>query len=165
MVGPAKGAQSGVLFRNAEALERLQSVRAIVLDKTGTLTEGKPRVTDFVVAAGTDRPLTLAQIAAAERGSEHPLGEAIVRYARDDLALALPEAERFESVAGAGVTADVAGTRVSVGRSEFVHAEEPPPQELLNAADRFAQDGKTAVFAAIDGRVVATLAIADSLKP
>ena len=108
MVGTGKGAEAGVLFRNAEALERLGSVRAIVLDKTGTLTEGKPRVTDVVRAAGApgeDELLTL--VAAAERGSEHPLADAIVREATATRALDVPVADDFIATAGGGVAATV----------------------------------------------------------
>ena len=161
MVGTGKGAENGVLFRNAESLERLQKVRTIVLDKTGTLTEGRPRVTDIVRADGTlcESDL-LALVAAAERGSEHPLGEAIVRHA-GDAGLEIHEAAAFEAVAGQGVRATVEGHDIVVGRPGFVG---PADAFLEAAAERAAADGRTPVFVAIDGRPAAVIAIADTLK-
>ena len=162
MVGTGKGAENGVLFRNAEALERLHKVRTVVLDKTGTLTQGRPRVTDVILAEGApaeDEVLRL--VASVERGSEHPLGEAIVRHARDERGLALPDASGFESVAGQGVRAAVGGSVVAVGRSAFVG---PDATTLRPAAERLAAAGKTPVFVAIDGRIAAVIAIADTLK-
>ncbi len=165
MVGTGKGAENGVLFRNAEALERLHKVRAVVLDKTGTLTEGKPRVTDIVRADGApDEEDLLALIAAAERGSEHPLGEAIVRFARDERGLTPAEASAFESVAGQGIAATVGARQVLVGRPAFLAGHGIDTAELSGAADELAAAGKTPVFAAIDGRAAGVLAIADTLK-
>jgi len=165
MVGTGKGAEAGVLFRNAEALERLGSVRAIVIDKTGTLTEGKPRVTDIVRAA--DAPAeerVLALVAAAERGSEHPLADAIVRDAVEGRGLSLPEATAFEATAGGGVEATVDGTTVRVGRPGFLQAAGIEIGALKDEADRLAADGKTPVFVALEGRATAVVAIADTLK-
>jgi Cu+-exporting ATPase len=165
MVGTGKGAEAGILFRNAEALERLGSVKAVVLDKTGTLTEGKPRVTDFVRAAdapGEDELLAL--IAAAERGSEHPLADAIVREAAETRGLTLADAGDFLATAGGGVAATVQGRRVLVGRPGYLEAEGVDVSSLLASADALAADGKTPVFAAIDGRVAAVIAIADTVK-
>ncbi|HJW22619.1 MAG TPA: heavy metal translocating P-type ATPase [Candidatus Limnocylindrales bacterium] len=165
MVGTGKGAEHGVLFRNADALERLQKVRAVVLDKTGTLTEGKPRVTDVIPGPGAPAIEELVRLAAiTERGSEHPLGEAIVRHARDDLGLALDDAASFEAVAGEGVSANVGGREVVVGRADFVHARGADPATLLAAADDLATAGKTPVFLAVDRQAVAVIAIADTLK-
>ncbi|HXI45127.1 MAG TPA: heavy metal translocating P-type ATPase, partial [Candidatus Acidoferrales bacterium] len=165
MVGTGKGAEAGILFRNAEALERLGSVKAVVLDKTGTLTEGKPRVTDVVLAAGAPpESELLALVAAAERASEHPLADAIVRDAIESRRLVLPDATTFESVAGGGVAAIVAGRRVLVGRPGFLEAEGVDVAGLLHAADALAADGKTPVFAAFDGQLAAVIAIADTLK-
>jgi Cu+-exporting ATPase len=165
MVGTGKGAENGVLFRSAEALERLGSVKAVVLDKTGTLTEGKPRVTDIVRAEGAPpEDDLLALVAAAERGSEHPLADAIVREAADTRHLVLGEAGDFLSTAGGGVAATVAGHRVLVGRPGFLTDEGIDVSGLVDAADRLAADGRTPVFAAIDGRAAAVIAIADTLK-
>ena len=161
MVGTGKGAENGILFRNAEALERLHKVRTVVLDKTGTLTEGKPRVTDIVRVAGApeEREL-LALVAAAERGSEHPLGEAIVRHARES-GIEIPEATAFEAIAGQGVRATVEGHEIVVGRPELVGPGDPL---LVEAAGRAASGGRTPVHVAIDGRPAAVVAIADTLK-
>ncbi|MEZ0239869.1 MAG: heavy metal translocating P-type ATPase [Chloroflexota bacterium] len=165
MVGTGKGAENGVLFRNAEALERLHNVRAIVLDKTGTLTEGKPRVTDVVPLVGAlaeDEVLRLS--AAAERGSEHPLGEAIVDHARSGRKLEIPDASGFEAIAGQGVAADVGERRVVVGRPAFLEAQGIDPSALRASAEELAAAGKTPVYVAIDGRLAAVIAIADTLK-
>jgi len=165
MVGTGKGAEAGVLFRNAEALEHLGSVKVVVLDKTGTLTEGKPRVTDIV--RGADAPADddlLALIAAAERASEHPLADAIVREATEARSLSLPTASDFLATAGGGIAATVSGRRVLVGRPGFLEAEGIDVSSLVAAADELAADGKTPVFAAIDGRPAAVIAIADTLK-
>ena len=165
MVGTGKGAENGVLFRNAEALERLHKVRAVVLDKTGTLTEGKPRVTDIVRtpgAPGEDEIVRLAAI--AERGSEHPLGEAIVRFARDERSLAQADSTTFEAVSGQGIAATVENRAVLVGRPGFLASRGVDPGELQPAAEELAASGKTPVFVAIDGRAAAVIAIADTLK-
>jgi Cu+-exporting ATPase len=166
MVGTGKGAESGVLFRNAEALERLGSVRTIVLDKTGTLTEGRPRVTDVALADSTsDAGAILQLVAAAERGSEHPIAEAIVRDAIEARGLAVPQATAFESIAGDGVVATVEGSQVVVGRPAFLATSGVDVAAISSAVDGFAADGKTPVVVAIDGRVAATIAVADTLKP
>ncbi|MFN8520955.1 MAG: heavy metal translocating P-type ATPase [Chloroflexota bacterium] len=165
MVGTGKGAENGVLFRNAEALERLHHVRAVVLDKTGTLTEGRPRVTDVVRAPDApDEQALLRLIAGAERGSEHPLGEAIVRYAREDRSLEPPLATACEAVSGQGITATVDGHGVLVGRPAFLDDRGVETGSLRSVADELAAAGKTPVFVAIDDRVAAVVAIADTLK-
>jgi len=165
MVGTGKGAEQGVLFRNAEALERLHQVKVVVLDKTGTLTEGRPRVTDVVLAGDawtTEAIVALA--AAAERGSEHPLGEAIVRDARER-GLDLPNATEFASASGQGVEATVSGQRVAIGRAGHLEALGINPSPLEAAAGELAGAGKTPVYVAIGGNLAAVIAIADTLKP
>ncbi|HEY3336321.1 MAG TPA: heavy metal translocating P-type ATPase, partial [Candidatus Limnocylindrales bacterium] len=165
MVGTGKGAENGILFRNAEALERLGSVKAVVLDKTGTLTEGKPRVTDVVRAEGAfGEDDILALVAAAERGSEHPLADAIVREVTETRQLDLADAADFLSIAGGGVSAMVGGHAVLVGRPGFLESLGVDVASLVGAADALAADGKTPVFAAIDGKAAAVIAIADTLK-
>jgi len=165
MVGTGKGAENGVLFRNAEALERLHKVRAVVLDKTGTLTEGKPRVTDIVRTEGAPgEEDVLRLVAAAERGSEHPLGEAIVRFARDERGLALAEASAFEAVSGEGIVATIDGREVVVGRPAFLEGRGVDVSALRGAAEELAAAGKTPVFVALDGAPAAVVAIADTLK-
>jgi Cu+-exporting ATPase len=193
MVAAGKGAGAGLLFRDAEALERLGSVRTIVLDKTGTLTEGRPRVTDVIRADGApDEAELLALAAAVERGSEHPLAAAIIGEVRAR-GLSVPHATAFRAVAGQGVRATVEGREVSVGRAAFVAASEGDEgsghddgavrndgadhdeagageQTSVSAATgvdaaSLAADGKSVVFLGIDGRLVALLGIADALKP
>jgi len=165
MVGTGKGAENGVLFRSAEALERLGQVKAVVLDKTGTLTEGKPRVTDIVLAdASLTEDALLALVAAVERGSEHPLADAIVREAAETRGLDVAPVEDFRSVAGGGVRGSVSGRAVAVGRPGFLESLGVDVSGLMPAADALAADGKTPVFAAVDGRAAAVVAIADTLK-
>ncbi len=166
MVGTGKGAENGVLFRNAEALERLGSVRSIVLDKTGTLTEGKPRVTDIVRAIGAPaEDALLALVAAAERPSEHPLADAIVREAVESRRLSVPEAVEFASTPGGGIEATVGSSRIIVGRPGFLEGLGIDVSGLVESADALAADGKTPVFVAIGGSAIAVVAIADTLKP
>ena len=165
MVGTGKGAENGVLFRNAEALELLHSVSAIVLDKTGTLTEGKPRVTDVVRLDGAPAEDELLRlVAAAERGSEHPLGGAIVRFARDDRGLDLPAVESFESASGRGIAAIVSGRSILVGTAAFLAAHGADPVALSRSSSKVATDGRTPVHVAIDGVAIAVIGIADTLK-
>jgi P-type Cu+ transporter len=165
MVGTGKGAENGILFRNAEALERLHNVRAVVLDKTGTLTEGKPRVTDVIRAPGApDEGEILRLAASAERGSEHPLGEAVVRFAREEKEIELAEADAFEAVSGQGIAATVDRRDLLVGRPAFLESRGVDPRPLGDAAAELAGAGKTPVFVALEGRLVAVIAIADTLK-
>ncbi len=164
MVGTGKGAENGVLFRNAEALERLHRVRVVVFDKTGTLTEGKPRVTDLVLFPGAPPESELLRlVAAAERRSEHPLAAALVSEAKSR-GLVILEPERFEAVAGEGVEASVDGRRVVVGRPAFLAEREIPSGELASAGERLASAGRTPVYVAIDGQPAAVIGIADRLK-
>ncbi len=166
MVGTGKGAENGVLFRDAEALERLHKVRAVVLDKTGTLTEGKPRVTDIVPAADAPTEMELLRlVASAERGSEHPLGEAVVRHAREERSLELAAATGFESVAGAGIRATVDGRTVLVGRPGYLEAEGVDVAGVRDTGDALASAGRTPVYVAVDGRAAGVIGIADTLKP
>ena len=140
-------------------------MKAVVLDKTGTLTEGRPRVTDIVRAEGAPaEEEILALVAAAERGSEHPLADAIVREAAETRQLTLADATEFLSVAGGGVSATVAGHAVLVGRPGFLESAGVDVSSLVASADTLAADGRTPVFAALDGRAAAVIAIADTLK-
>ncbi|HEX2626088.1 MAG TPA: heavy metal translocating P-type ATPase [Candidatus Limnocylindrales bacterium] len=167
MVGTGKGAEAGILFRDADALERLGKVREIVLDKTGTLTEGRPRVTDVLPAAtwshGPDALIAL--VAAAERGSEHPLAEAIVREALEARGLIVPGAQGFEATPGGGVATTVERRRLLVGRAGFLQAAGVGTGDLEERADELAARGRTPVFVAIDGAPAGVLGIADTLKP
>jgi Cu+-exporting ATPase len=164
MVGTGKGAEHGVLIKSAQALELLHRVRAVVLDKTGTLTVGRPRVTDVIPAPGEAVEDVLALAAAAEQGSEHPLGEAIVAAAKER-GLGLPPAEGFRAVPGHGIEARVGARRVLLGTARFLSAEGAAPGALAAEAERLAEEGKTAVYLALDGRAAGVIAVADVAKP
>jgi P-type Cu+ transporter len=164
MVGVGRGAQAGVLVKNAEALERLGKVNWLVVDKTGTLTEGKPRLTDVVPVAEFDEALLLQLAASLERSSEHPLAAAIVRGAAEKK-LALQEVTAFRSVTGGGVAGKVDGKNVLVGKLKFLEAENVRLNPDLPAhAAALQADGKTVLFAAVNGTSVGLLAVADPLK-
>jgi Cu+-exporting ATPase len=171
MVGTGKAAEHGILFRNAEALERLHQVKVVVLDKTGTLTEGRPRVTDIVRAPAAPTAVgalaeadILALAAAAERGSEHPLGEAIVRYATEERGLSLSNTTDFASVSGQGISARVGERKILVGRAGYLGDQGIDASPLNAAAQDLAAAGKTPVYVAVDGSLAAVIAIADTLK-
>jgi len=162
MVGTGKGAESGVLIRGAEALETGHKVQAAVMDKTGTITEGKPRVTDVLAGDGqADEVLRLA--ASAERGSEHPLGEAIVNAAKER-GLALAEAKDFVAVPGLGVQAQVEGRQVLLGNLSLMQQRSAKLNGLETTADEMLAQGKTAMFVAADGQVLGVIAVADTVK-
>jgi Cu+-exporting ATPase len=163
MVGVGRGAQSGVLIKNAEALERFEKVDTLVIDKTGTLTEGKPRVTAVRPAQGMAEDDLLALAASLERGSEHPLAIAIVEAALERN-LALKEASGFDSPVGKGVTGRVDGKDMVIGNRRFL-AELGVDATAMDAeAERLREDGATAIFVAIDGQISGILAIADPIK-
>ena len=163
MVGTGKGAQNGVLIRDGESLETAHKLTTIVLDKTGTVTEGRPTVTDVVtVDSFTDDEL-LRLVASAEQNSEHPLGEAIVRYAHDRH-LALSEAQDFQAAAGNGVKAVVSEHEVAVGNERWLQEQAAALDGLSGIGQRLAAQGKTPVYAAIDGRSAGVIAIADTVK-
>ncbi len=195
MVGMGKGAENGILFRSSEALERAQQMKAIVLDKTGTITNGRPAVTDVIVAsqepvlqpvlAGTaaasapviappggsnghgpatwDTQSLLRLAASAEHGSEHPLGQAIVRAA-EAAHLSLAATERFESVTGLGVRAVIAGQVVQVGNTRWFNQEGIDVRGLLAAVETLQAQGKTAMLVAVDGAAAGVIAVADTVK-
>jgi len=164
MVGVGRGARSGVLIKNAEALERMEKVDTLVIDKTGTLTEGRPSVTRIVRAGSEwtdDEVLRLA--AAVERSSEHPLARAVV-VAAADRKIAVPESADFDAPAGRGVVGTVEDHRVLVGTAELLTDNRIDPQALAEDAQELRSDGATVVFVAVDGRLAAVLAIADPIK-
>ncbi len=163
MVGTGKGAENGVLIRSAGALETAQAVTTVVIDKTGTLTEGSPVVTD-IVAIGLTEDELLALAASAERGSEHPLGEAIVRAA-EDRHLSTTAPSSFEAVPGSGIVAQVDGRSVVVGNWEFVKNRTDQSDPTDRSDVNFANEGKTTVFIAVDGKPAGIIAVADTLKP
>ncbi len=162
MVGVGRGAQAGVLIRNAEALERMEKVDTIVVDKTGTLTEGRPSVVK-VHALGIDETELLGLAAAVERLSQHPLGEAIVRAA-EDRGLTLAPASSFAAPTGKGVSADVAGRAVVIGNGRIMADLGVDPAPLTDASDVARRDGASAVYVAVDRRLAGFIAVADPIK-
>jgi len=163
MVGVGKGAENGVLIRSGEALETAHKLTTIVLDKTGTITRGEPSVTDVVAGELPERDV-LRLAASVERGSEHPLGEAILRGARErELPLETPLA--FEALPGRGVEATVGSVRVVLGNRRLMDERGYALGTLAEAAERLADDGKTPMFVAADGRLAGIIAVADTVKP
>jgi Cu+-exporting ATPase len=165
MVGTGRGAEQGVLIKGGEALERAHKMQTIVLDKTGTITCGEPALTDLVSQGHIDERELLRLAASAERGSEHPLGEAIVRAAQErGLALAAPAG--FNAVAGHGVEATVAEKRILLGNAALMHERSVAlDQAAQDQAAALASTGKTPMFVGVDGRMAGVLAVADPIKP
>ena len=162
-VAMGQGALNGILFRNAEAVEKLREVDTLVVDKTGTLTLGRPQLVDFALEPGLGEQEALALIASLERASEHPLAQAIVKGA-EERGIALQPVESFESVTGQGVQGTIAGRKVAVGSRRFMEGFGGVPQALGERADALRAQGKTALYAAVDGRVAAVIAVADPIK-
>ena len=163
MVGVGRGAQAGVLVKNAEALERLENVDTLVIDKTGTLTEGKPRVVAIIPADGVSEADVLRFAASVELASEHPLGAAIVEAATERN-IALGKVEDFDSSPGKGVTGNVEGRKVVLGNAKILTELGVGTAALEADADRLRRDGATAIFLAIDGKGAGIFAIADPIK-
>jgi P-type Cu+ transporter len=163
MVGTGKGAESGILIRGGEALEGAHKLDTLVLDKTGTLTRGTPELTDVVVENGIREEELLRLVASAERASEHPLGEAIVRGTKDR-GLRLAEAEEFEAVSGGGIRALIEGHGVLVGSRRFLSESGVSGDGLLPKAEELAQEGKTPIFVAVDGKPAGLVAVADVVR-
>lgn len=165
MVGVGRGAQEGVLVKNAEALERLEKVDTLVVDKTGTLTEGRPKLVDVLPSGGFDANELLRLAASLEQNSEHPLAAAIVQGAKDQRPN-LAAAKDFRSVTAGGVAGNIAGRAVIVGKPDFLRNEKVGGLELLEAsAVKLQEEGKTAMFVAVDGKPAGILAVADPIKP
>lgn len=163
MVGTGRAADLGILFRKGDALQTLQSVGTVALDKTGTLTAGRPEMTDLIVAPGFEEAKVLAAAAAVESSSEHPIAAAILRAAKDR-GLALPKAEEFKSLTGYGLRATVDGRTLLVGAERLMVKEgvalpSPTPGEAL------AEKGRTPIYVAIDGALAATIGVSDPIKP
>lgn len=163
MVGTGKGAENGILIRSGEALEKAYKLDTIVLDKTGTLTEGRPVVTDVIAVNGYGEEELVALAASAERGSEHPLGEAIVERARE-LNVSLGEAEEFEAIPGHGIQVRLEGSGVLLGNRRLMQERVGDLDGMEVEAERLAQEGKTPMFVARDGAVAGVIAVADTLK-
>ena len=163
MVGVGRGARAGVLIKNAEALERFEKVDTLILDKTGTLTEGRPSVTAILPADGFTEAEILRLSASLERGSEHPLADAIVRAAKDR-DLTLSEAADFDSPVGRGVRGTVEGRRVALGNTRYLGELSIDVSALEPQADALRHDGATAIFVAVDGKAAGVIGIADPVK-
>ncbi|MDQ7263654.1 heavy metal translocating P-type ATPase [Paracoccus sp. PS-1] len=164
MVGVGRGAQAGVLIKNAEALELMEKVETIVVDKTGTLTEGRPAITAIVPAAGFSEDEALRLAASVERASEHPLALAIVRAAEERGIASAPVAD-FDSPTGKGAYGTVEGKRIPLGNAKFLAEQGVDVAPLADEADRLREDGATAIFMGVDGQAAAIFAIADPVKP
>lgn len=164
MVGVGQGARAGVLIKNAEGLERFEKVNTLVVDKTGTLTEGKPKVTSVVAVNGIAEDDLLQVAATLERASEHPLAAAIVEAA-NERGLGLGTAENFDSPVGKGVTGTVKGHRLVIGSHRIMSEEKVDVAPLTEKAEALRGEGATVIFVAIDGRVGGLFAISDPIKP
>ena len=163
MVGTGRGAQGGVLIRNAEALERMENIDTLVVDKTGTLTEGKPRLTGVVAAEGTTEEHVLQVAASLERGSEHPLAAALLEGARDR-GIALLSVEGFNAVIGKGVEGKIDGRTAALGNARFADTLARVPQAFRERADALRGNGETVVFLVEGGRVAGIIGVADPIK-
>jgi Cu+-exporting ATPase len=164
MVGVGRGAQAGVLIKNAEALERMEKIDTLVVDKTGTLTEGKPKVVTIVPASGFNEADILRLAATVERASEHPLADAIVRAA-GERKLDLGKVEAFDSPTGKGATGKVDGRTIVLGNANFLHSLGIDAQTLNDRGERLRGEGATVINMAVDGRLAGLFAIADPVKP
>jgi Cu+-exporting ATPase len=162
MTATGRGAQAGVLIRDAEALERFAGVDTLVVDKTGTLTLGRPKLTD-VVAEGMDEDELLSLAASLERGSEHPLADALVEGARER-GVQIVEAAEFDALAGKGVTGTVSGRRMAIGNAMLMRELGIETGALAARADAMRAEGKSAMFVAVDGRAAGIVAVADPIK-
>ncbi len=163
MVGTGRGAEMGVLFRKGEALQLLRDARVVAVDKTGTLTEGRPVLTDLEIADGFERPQVLGLVAAVESRSEHPIARAIVEAAQAE-GIVLPGIDAFQSVTGMGVHATAGGFRVEVGADRYMRALGLDVAAFAGTAERLGNEGKSPLYAAIDGRLAAIIAVADPIK-
>ena len=163
MVGVGRGAQAGVLIKNAEALERFEKIDTLIVDKTGTLTEGRPAVTGIRTVSGWDENEILRLAASLERGSEHPLADAVLRAAQDRK-LVLEQASDFDSPVGRGVTGTVSGKLVLLGGPRLMAEQKIDTAALNEAAEAMRAEGATAIFASVDGKLAGLLGIADPIK-
>ncbi|MCC5617621.1 heavy metal translocating P-type ATPase [Nostoc sp. CHAB 5836] len=167
MVGTGKGAENGILIKGAESLELAHKIQTIVLDKTGTITQGKPTVTDFVTVNGTanGNEMRLVQLTASvERNSEHPLAEAVVRYAQSQ-EVALADVKEFEAITGSGVQGIVSSHLVQIGTQRWMSELDIDTQALQHDKERLEYLGKTAIWIAVDGQIQGLMGISDAIKP
>ncbi|MHB1152512.1 MAG: heavy metal translocating P-type ATPase [Eubacteriales bacterium] len=163
MVGTGKGAEYGILFKSGAALETTHKINTIVFDKTGTITEGKPEVTDFITTSDITRDRMLLLAASAEKGSEHPLGEAIVRAAEKEK-LELIKTERFEAIPGFGIEVEIDGIKALIGNKKLMNERSISLELLENQSDKLASEGKTPMYIAINNKIAGIIAVADVVK-
>jgi Cu+-exporting ATPase len=164
MVGTGRGATAGVLVKNAEALEVLEKIDTLVVDKTGTLTEGKPQLVSVVPVAGRSESDILYFSASLERGSEHPLAAAIVKGA-EQRGVKLGDAREFRSITGKGVIGSVDGKQVALGNRALLDELKVDPAELSDKSEQFRRDGQTVMYVVVDGAIAGTVGVADPIKP
>ncbi|GHV11111.1 copper-translocating P-type ATPase [Spirochaetia bacterium] len=164
MVGTGKGAENGILIKGGEALETAHKIQTIVFDKTGTITEGKPKVTDIVTVSGIEENYLLQITASAEKGSEHPLGQAIVLGAQEKN-LEFLAVVNFEAITGRGIEAEINGVKALIGNRKLMDERGISLAELEADSDRLAGEGKTPMYAALDGKIAGIVAVADVVKP
>ncbi|MFZ5558480.1 MAG: heavy metal translocating P-type ATPase [Pseudomonadota bacterium] len=164
MVGTGRAAELGVLFRKGEALQTLRNAKVVALDKTGTLTQGRPELTDFITAPGFASDEVLSLVAAVESQSEHPIAAAIFEAARRR-ALPIGRVEQFDAVPGFGVSARVAGRRVEIGADRYMRRLDHDVAPFAATAERLAREGKSPLYAAVDGKLAVVIAVADPIKP
>ena len=162
MVGTGKGAENGILIKGGEALETTHRIQAIILDKTGTITEGKPEVTDIITAQISEEEL-LRLVASAEKGSEHPLGEAIVKRA-EEKGLSLFKAEGFQAITGQGIRVLIDGKNILAGNLKLMNSNNIRVDGISKECDRLAEEGKTPMYIAADGELLGIVAVADVVK-
>jgi Cu+-exporting ATPase len=163
MVATGKGATSGVLFKNAEAIEVMKKVNTLVVDKTGTLTVGKPKLVEIVPAEGFDEKEIVYLAASLEKGSEHPLAAAIVKGA-EEKDIALTSTESFESITGKGVSGIVEGKKILLGNRKLLDDTGIDPGDLSKRAETMRSDGQTVMFVAVDGKAAGLVGVADPIK-
>lgn len=164
MVGTGKGAENGVLIKGGEALEVAHKIKTIVFDKTGTITEGKPQVTDIIVSDSLDSNELLRLAASAEKGSEHPLGDAIVKGA-EKLSLSLYKVEQFQAIPGHGIQVTINGQMLYLGNKKLMNEKGIDLSGYSEHADRLAEEGKTPMYVSIDSKLKGLIAVADVVKP
>jgi Cu+-exporting ATPase len=163
MVGTGRGAREGILIRNAEALETFEKITTLVVDKTGTLTEGKPRLTEVIPAEGFDEKQLLQSVASLEEASEHPLAAAILAGAKEKQ-VELVDVTDFQSITGKGVTGILHGKHIGIGNAALMQDLGANPEPLKGRADGLQKDGQTVMFVAVDKRFAGLIAVADPIK-
>lgn len=163
MVGTGKGAEHGVLIKSGVALETAHKIKTIVFDKTGTITEGKPKVTDVIAAGGVDKDELLQLAASAEKGSEHPLGEAIVKSA-EEKGMDFKKLDFFKAIPGFGIQVRIDGKDILLGNKKLLTENNVPLENQEEMYEKLAQEGKTPMYAAVDGKMAGIIAVADTVK-